>query len=89
MGLAAHSQVRDIPDDGYIIQNISHHLIGCGRLGALRSLLGEPSWLESKLHAYGTAPVVADFRRCGQALTQCACIHERLSGPNHMSTSLC
>ncbi len=57
------SQVRDIPDDGYIVQNMAHHLLGCNRLGCLRGLLGEPAWLESKLHAYGTAAVVADFRR--------------------------
>ncbi len=55
--------VKDVPDDGYFMQNVGHHLAGCGRLGALRSLLGEPSWLEAKLHAYGTAAVVADFRR--------------------------
>jgi hypothetical protein len=45
------------------MQNLSHHLLGCGRVDALRSLLGEPSWLEAKLLAYGTAPVVADFRK--------------------------
>ncbi len=60
---SAAAAIKDVPDDGYFMQNVGHHLVGCGRLGALRALLGEPAWLEAKLHAYGTAAVVADFRR--------------------------
>ncbi|KAG2488814.1 hypothetical protein HYH03_012613 [Edaphochlamys debaryana] len=50
-------------DDGYIVQALSHHLVGCGRLDALRRLLMNPVWLEAKLHAYGVGAVVRDFRR--------------------------
>ncbi len=37
--------------------------MGAGRLGELKALLASPGWLERKLHSYGTASVVADFRR--------------------------
>ncbi|GIM13509.1 hypothetical protein Vretimale_16605 [Volvox reticuliferus] len=50
-------------DDGYIIQALSHHLIGSGQLDSLRRLLMNPGWLEAKLHAYGVGAVVRDFRR--------------------------
>ena len=45
-------------------QNVGHHLAGAGRLDVLKQLLASPGWLERKLHSYGTASVVADFRRC-------------------------
>jgi hypothetical protein len=44
-------------------QNAGHHLVGAGRLDELKALLASPGWLERKLHSYGTAAVVADFRR--------------------------
>ena len=58
-----------LPDDGYILQAIGHHLSFAGRLPQLKPLLMSPEWLESKLHAYGRVAVVADFRRCSAALT--------------------
>jgi len=45
-------------------QNFAHHLIGARRLTDMLQLLSDPTWLESKLHAYGIASVVQDFRRC-------------------------
>ena len=45
------------------MQNVGHHLVGAGRLNELKVLLASPGWLERKLHSYGTASVVADFRR--------------------------
>lgn len=50
-------------DDGYIVQALSHHLMGAGRLDQLRRLVMNPGWLEAKLHAYGIGAVVRDFRR--------------------------
>lgn len=47
----------------FVAQNAGHHLVGAGRLGELKALLASPGWLERKLHSYGTASVVADFRR--------------------------
>ena len=44
-------------------QNAGHHLVGAGRLDELKALLASSGWLERKLHSYGTAAVVADFRR--------------------------
>ena len=52
-----------LPDDGYILQAIGHHLSFAGRLQQLKALLMSPDWLEQKLHAYGRVAVVADFRR--------------------------
>ena len=46
------------------LQNVGHHLVGAGRLDDLKQLLASPGWLERKLHSYGTASAVADFRRC-------------------------
>lgn len=54
--------LADIPDDGYIMQNVGHHLVHIQRLQDLRQLLLRPAWLECKLHSYGVASVVADFR---------------------------
>ena len=55
--------IAAVPDDGYIMQNAGHHLVAAGRINALKSLLASPGWLERKLHSYGTAAVVSDFRR--------------------------
>jgi len=46
-----------------VSQNVGHHLVGAGRLDDLKQLLASPGWLERKLHSYGTASAVADFRR--------------------------
>lgn len=48
---------------GMVLQNVGHHLVGAGRLQDLKQLLASPGWLERKLHSYGTASAVADFRR--------------------------
>lgn len=56
-------QLRSVEDDGYVLQNIVHHLICTDRLSDLAELLTEPSWIEAKLHAYGVAAIVQDFRR--------------------------
>lgn len=45
-------------------QNLAHHLLCAERLTDLRQLLTEPTWIEAKLHAYGVAAIVQDFRRC-------------------------
>ena len=50
-----------------LLQNVGHHLVGAGRLEDLKQLLASPGWLERKLHSYGTASAVADFRRWGAA----------------------
>ncbi|KAF5839649.1 hypothetical protein DUNSADRAFT_199 [Dunaliella salina] len=55
--------LNEVADDGYIVQNFAHHLVGAGRLNDMLVLLTDPIWLESKLHAYGLASVVQDFRR--------------------------
>lgn len=46
-----------------MVQNVGHHLVGARRLEDLKQLLASPGWLERKLHSYGTASAVADFRR--------------------------
>lgn len=56
-------QLADVLDDGYIMQNAGHHLVGAKRLWDLKKLISSPTWLETKLHSYGVASVVADFRR--------------------------
>ncbi|KAK9810336.1 hypothetical protein WJX72_008917 [[Myrmecia] bisecta] len=61
--LTGHSSVLAVPDDGYFMQNVGHHLVGAERLKDLKALLISPHWLEHKLHSYGVASVVADFRR--------------------------
>ncbi|KAK9809322.1 hypothetical protein WJX73_004674 [Symbiochloris irregularis] len=57
------SKLKDLQDDGYILQSLGHHLIWANRLADLKELLSDPDWLEVKLHGYGTINVVADFRR--------------------------
>lgn len=61
-------------NDGYILLSIAHHLLGAGRLQELRELLVNPAWLEVKLHCYGVAALVEDFRRYLQ-------VREGASGP--------
>lgn len=56
------TQLADIPDDGYIMQNAGHHLVHGQQLPELKKLLTRPAWLECKLISYGVASVVADFR---------------------------
>ena len=55
--------LADVPDDGYIMQNAGHHLLHTKQLDGLKELLMRPAWLECKLHSYGVASVVADFRQ--------------------------
>lgn len=52
-----------VPDDGYSLANLAHHLMGAERLATARAMLLDPEWLERKLRACGAAAVVADFRR--------------------------
>ena len=59
---AGCDSLADVADDGYIMQNAGHHLVHIQRLQELRQLLMRPAWLECKLHSYGVASVVADFR---------------------------
>ncbi|KAI3425286.1 hypothetical protein D9Q98_009053 [Chlorella vulgaris] len=56
-------RLQDIPDDGYILINLGHHLTAAGRHRQLRELLLDPDWLRRKLVAAGITAVVADFRR--------------------------
>jgi WD40 repeat protein len=60
---AAAARLRAVPDDGYFLANVGHHLLGAGRAGAARELLLDPGWLAQKLAGCGAAAVVADFRR--------------------------
>ncbi|KAG1672914.1 hypothetical protein FOA52_012359 [Chlamydomonas sp. UWO 241] len=55
--------LRSVKDDGYIMQNVAHHLVVTDRLDELAELLMEPAWIEAKLHAYGISAIVQDFRR--------------------------
>ena len=53
----------DVPDDGYFMLHLGHHLIAARRLQEMRDLLCSSSWLQTKLALYGAASVVTDFRR--------------------------
>lgn len=57
------STLADLIDDGYIVANLGHHLMGAGRVTELRELLFDLGWLERKIGICGPASVVADFRR--------------------------
>jgi hypothetical protein len=48
-------------------------LCGCCSFAQVRSLLIDPAWLEVKLHCYGVAVVVDDFRSYLQVLTLINC----------------
>jgi WD40 repeat protein len=52
-----------LPDDGYFLANIGHHLVGANKLDTAREMLFDLIWLERKLKACTAAAVVADFRR--------------------------
>ena len=68
--LAGGQDLAEVLDDGYFMQNVGHHLIAAKRFRDLEKLLTNAAWLEGKLHSYGVASVVADYRRCRQLL-QC------------------
>mmetsp|Transcript_17493 Transcript_17493/g.48802 ORF Transcript_17493/g.48802 Transcript_17493/m.48802 type:complete len:1525 (-) Transcript_17493:573-5147(-) len=53
----------DVPDDGYFMHNVTYHLSEAGKMAELKQLLSDPFWLEEKLHSYGVASTVVDFRR--------------------------
>lgn len=61
--LAEQQELATVPDDGYFVQNVGHHLVGAKHTRDLKKLLTTAAWLESKLHSYGVASVVADYRR--------------------------
>ena len=61
--LAGREELAEVLDDGYFMQNVGHHLVAAKRFRDLKSLLTNAAWLESKLHSYGVASVVADYRR--------------------------
>lgn len=64
--LGGRQHLANISDDGYIMQNVGHHLVVAKRFQDLKRLLTNTTWLESKLHSYGVASVVADYRRLVQ-----------------------
>ena len=66
--LGGRQHLANISDDGYIMQNVGHHLVMAKRFQDLKRLLTNAAWLESKLHSYGVASVVADYRRSAQNL---------------------
>lgn len=77
--LGGRQRLADISDDGYIMQNVGHHLGVAKRFQDLKNLLTNAAWLESKLHSYGVASVVADYRRSGFVLIgrtalKCSCL---------------
>ncbi|DBB08019.1 TPA: hypothetical protein ACH3X3_009392 [Trebouxia sp. C0006] len=61
--LAEQPELANVPDDGYFMQNVGHHLVAAKHTRDLKKLLTNAAWLESKLHSYGVASVVADYRR--------------------------
>ena len=71
--LAGQQDVAEVLDDGYFMQNVGHHLVTAKRFRDLKTLLTNAAWLESKLHSYGVASVVADYRRCSSYRAAIAC----------------
>lgn len=69
--LAGSRELAEVLDDGYFMQNVGHHLVTAKRFRDLKTLLTNAAWLESKLHSYGVASVVADYRRWGSCCTAC------------------
>ena len=61
--VAGGQELAEVLDDGYFMQNVGHHLVTAKRFRDLKRLLTNAAWLESKLHNYGVASVVADYRR--------------------------
>ena len=61
--LAGGQELAEVLDDGYFMQNVGYHLVTAKRFRDLKTLLTNAAWLESKLHSYGVASVVADYRR--------------------------
>ena len=61
--LVGRQELADVLDDGYFMQNVGHHLVTAKHFRDLKKLLINAAWLESKLHSYGVASVVADYRR--------------------------
>ena len=72
--LAGSRELAEVLDDGYFMQNVGHHLVTARRFRDLKTLLTNAAWLESKLHSYGVASVVADYRRWGSYCNAC-CVH--------------
>ena len=70
-----------------VVQNVGHHLVGAGRLEDLKQLLSSPGWLERKLHSYGTASAVADFRRLVPSVP-CPWLLPSLITPNYAAQSI-
>ena len=66
--LAEQPELANVPDDGYFMQNVGHHLVAAKHTRDLKKLLTNAAWLESKLHSYGVASVVADYRRYNHML---------------------
>eukprot|EP00775_Hariotina_reticulata_P003661 gene3661-3922_t len=52
------------------LPDVAHHLLGAGEVDKARALLLDPAWLEMKLHCYGVAAVVEDFRTFLQQVRQ-------------------
>ncbi|KAK9868703.1 hypothetical protein WJX84_004909 [Apatococcus fuscideae] len=61
--LQGHEDPLSVPDDGYFMLHVGHHMIGAQRLSQLRDLLCSSAWLQTKMAHYGAPTVVADFRR--------------------------
>ncbi len=56
------SELPLVPDDGWFLANVCHHLVSAGRLQDMLALLADPGWLARKLAVTGPPGVVADFR---------------------------
>eukprot|EP00890_Picochlorum_soloecismus_P001746 jgi/Picsp_1/2572/NSC_00803-R1_wd-40 repeat protein len=52
-----------VPNDGYVVPNLSFHLIAARFEKVARRLLLNPSWLERKFKETGASGVVSEFRR--------------------------
>jgi len=63
MYIGKGSCASEISDDGYYMHNVAYHLSEAGMTDELKQLLSDPFWLEEKLHSYGVASTVVDFRR--------------------------
>ena len=67
-GSLGEGLVYDRCTGSVMLQAVGHHAMAAGQRSDLEALLCNPSWLEHKLHAYGVACIVADFRRCHAVL---------------------